>query len=365
MSAFEQDEIAILQSAEELALADLQPSGRLIRGTAQEVRETMAELKAIRTFIAEEMVDGLDYGIIPGTGDKKNMLLPGAQKVNMFFNVYPEYDVQPQELGGGHVEYVVKTALVSRVTGRRVASGVGSCATMEKKYRYRDAEAEVTDAPVPRAYWDLKKTDPKAAQALIGGPDYKTVKVDGSWLIAKKTGEKVENPDIYDIRNTVLKMAKKRSLVDASIGLGCLSELFTQDLEDIFDIQVSGAGSAGPTSLSPSAGAPLSPRAAHEPPPASAPRPAASTPASGNGSHTAVIRLVSTGKAWRFQGVENAMFTDESKQTWKFVGDAVNVAEMACGAPEKVFVTYRNVKGDKGWVRTVTDARIARPEDMQ
>ena len=34
------------------------------------------------------------------------------------------------------------------------------------------------------------------------------------------------------MRNTVLKMAKKRSMVDASIGLGCLTELFTQDMEE-------------------------------------------------------------------------------------------------------------------------------------
>ena len=35
--------------------------------------------------------------------------------------------------------------------------------------------------------------------------------------------------------NTVLKMAKKRALVDAVLNVACLSGFFTQDLEDILD----------------------------------------------------------------------------------------------------------------------------------
>lgn len=203
------------------------------------VKDTIDAITAIRTLVAEMMLEGTDFGAIPGTDQKKkNLLLPGAQKANMFFNVRPKYFVERLELGDGHVEFIVHTDLINRASDRVDGSGVGSCSTMESKYRYRDAEGEVTDQPVPKAYWDLRKEDPKKALSLIGGPDYKTVKTDAGWMIARKTGEKVENPNIHDIRNTVLKMAKKRSLVDASLGLSCLSEFFTQDMEKVetFDL---------------------------------------------------------------------------------------------------------------------------------
>jgi hypothetical protein len=43
----------------------------------------------------------------------------------------------------------------------------------------------------------------------------------------------VENPDILDTVNTVLKMAKKRAKIDAVIGVTRSSGLFTQDMEDL------------------------------------------------------------------------------------------------------------------------------------
>ena len=39
--------------------------------------------------------------------------------------------------------------------------------------------------------------------------------------------------DPYTMDNTVLKMAKKRALVDAALLVGSLSDIFTQDLEDM------------------------------------------------------------------------------------------------------------------------------------
>jgi protein tyrosine phosphatase len=39
--------------------------------------------------------------------------------------------------------------------------------------------------------------------------------------------------DPYTMDNTVLKMAKKRAFVDATLLVGSLSDLFTQDIEDM------------------------------------------------------------------------------------------------------------------------------------
>ena len=41
----------------------------------------------------------------------------------------------------------------------------------------------------------------------------------------------VENPDPFDLANTLLKMAKKRSLIDATLQATRSSDLFTQDVE--------------------------------------------------------------------------------------------------------------------------------------
>ena len=104
---------------------------------------------------------------------------------------------------------------------------------MEAKYRFRQGAAEPTDNPVPRVYWDLRGEDPSKAQELIGGKGFTVKKVDGKgWMIAKG-GEKVENDNPADNYNTVLKMAKKRALVDAVLTATAASDIFTQDLEDI------------------------------------------------------------------------------------------------------------------------------------
>jgi hypothetical protein len=45
-------------------------------------------------------------------------------------------------------------------------------------------------------------------------------------------GEKMENPDIADTYNTVLKMAKKRAYIDGILSATAASDIFTQDIED-------------------------------------------------------------------------------------------------------------------------------------
>jgi hypothetical protein len=43
----------------------------------------------------------------------------------------------------------------------------------------------------------------------------------------------VDNEDIFSQVNTLVKMAKKRALVDATLSAGRLSNVFTQDIEDM------------------------------------------------------------------------------------------------------------------------------------
>ena len=53
--------------------------------------------------------------------------------------------------------------------------------------------------------------------------------------IESQSVERVLNEDVADQRNTILKMAFKRSHVAAALGIGFVSEIFTQDLDDMRD----------------------------------------------------------------------------------------------------------------------------------
>lgn len=190
---------------------------------------SLSELKLRATMVSqikrELMVDKVHFGAIPGCGDKPTLLKNGAELLCMAFRLASGTHADINDLGNGHREYTVTTTLTSG--GELVATGIGSCSTMESKYRYRGSEMENTGKPVPKEYWNKK--DP----ATLGGKGFTAKKDDnGRWMIFKKGDKKLENPDIADVYNTVLKMASKRSLIDAVLKATGGSCEFTQDLED-------------------------------------------------------------------------------------------------------------------------------------
>lgn len=177
--------------------------------------------------------DGGDYGPIPGAGQKKVLLKSGADKLCELYGLYDEYEIDAQEdFGTKLFYYKIKCVLKSRRDDSVVGTGVGSCSTYESKYRWRDSQRTCPNC--------------KAAVIIKGRDEY-----GGGWLcFAKKGGcgqkfkdgdksiesqaiGRVENPDIMDTVNTVLKMAKKRAKIDAVIGVTRSSGIFTQDLEEV------------------------------------------------------------------------------------------------------------------------------------
>jgi hypothetical protein len=198
--------------------------------TAIDIR---SQVDLIQGVMKEVMVNGEHYGVIPGCGDKPTLLKPGAEKLNLTFRMSPDPQTEVVDLGHGHREYRVKTILIAIRTGRVLGAGVGSASTMETKWRYRNAEPEITERYVPKEYWNMRKENPGKALELIGGKGFTTKKVDGNWYIAKMKGEKVEYDNPADYYNTCWKMAKKRSLVDAVLTVTAASDIFTQDVEEM------------------------------------------------------------------------------------------------------------------------------------
>ncbi len=208
--------------------------------SAHRVLDVMDALKAVRTFVSDELKEGLDYGKVPGT-DRDTLFQPGAQKIIMYYDAYARFHVESNDIGDGHVERVVMATVIHRGSGAEIGAGVGSCTTMESRYRFRTAKracpacggagtiVQTKKGRNPGGYWCVPDKGGCNANFDPGDP-----------AVEQQQLGMVENPNIWDTRNTVLKIAKKRAQVDAALSLGCVSEIFTQDLEDIYDLTSEG-----------------------------------------------------------------------------------------------------------------------------
>jgi len=196
-----------------------------------------SNLALLQQAMKEVMVKDVDYGLIPGVA-KPSLLQPGGQIIAIMFRLAPEIaneDVEHHEAGHRTVHFT--TRLVHIPTGQVWGHAVGSCSTLETRYRYRNAAAHLTDRPVPKEYWDARKAGQMDRMVNIIGKGMTTKKgEDGIWYIAEPSGEKVENPDIADVYNTTRKIGFKRSFVGNVLMVTGASRIFTQDVEDFMNV---------------------------------------------------------------------------------------------------------------------------------
>lgn len=193
------------------------------------------QINQIQELMRDAMQEGQHFGTIPGCGDKPTLLLPGAEKLALMFGFATEYVITQTDIAGGHREYNVRCKIHHRATGQFVGEGVGVCSTMEGKYRFRVAPKKLTNRPVPSDYWDARRSDPKKAQEILGGPAYGTKKDEnGQWMITEGGNVKVEHDNPADYYNTIIKMATKRAYIHAIKTATASSDIFTQDIEDMY-----------------------------------------------------------------------------------------------------------------------------------
>jgi len=220
-----------MSQSQELTVSEAKEVGPL---SAQEIK---AQVQLIQEVMQAVMQEGFHYGVIPGT-EKPTLLKPGAEKLTTTFRLAPLLNVETREIGTVHREYEVRCTLVHIPTGRVYGEGVGSCSTLESRYRYRNAERICPNCGRPTI---IKGRAEYGGGWLCfqkkGGCGAKFTDQDPA-LTSQSTG-RVENPDIADIYNTVLKMAKKRALIDATLTVTAASDIFTQDLEDYIPPDIS------------------------------------------------------------------------------------------------------------------------------
>lgn len=139
------------------------------------VQTTLQKINNFQQVVRANLNQNSDFGIIPDT-PKPTLLKPGAEKILMMMGLQSQFEIadSTRDWEQGFFQYQIRCKLIKNDI--LITEGLGACNSKEKKY-------------------------------LKASP--------------------------YDADNTVLKMAKKRALVDAALMVGSLSDIFTQDLDDI------------------------------------------------------------------------------------------------------------------------------------
>ncbi len=200
-----------------------------------DIEQAIARRSQMVQFVKEIMVRGIDYGVIPGTGDKDVLLKPGAEKLTTFFGLTVRFETRERVEDwtgrdhGGEPFFYYRFACLLSQGDRLIVEAGGSCNSFESKYRYRQAKRHC-----PKCGEDVRKS--KQGQGgwycwIRTGGCGATFAVGDAAIEDQQLG-RILNPDVADQVNTVLKMAQKRALIAATLLGVNASEFFTQDLED-------------------------------------------------------------------------------------------------------------------------------------
>lgn len=259
---------------------------------AMSIPDAINRRNVFTEFVKNVMVDGIDYGKVPGV-DKPSLLKPGAEKLTTLFGLTARPTIiQKIEDWTGHDHngeplfyYLYRYSLYRG--DMLIAEADGSCNSRESKYRWRwvkeqdlprniDKDSLMRrDSTVREPLFAIEKAETagKYGKPAAYWQRFKDAIVSGE---AKKTTVKfgqgkefpgyeiptvvyrVPNDDVFGQVNTVLKMAEKRALIAVTLLATNASEVFTQDVEDMdmIDIPAHHIKDAEPKKDAPTADAP-------------------------------------------------------------------------------------------------------------
>lgn len=145
--------------------------------SGKEIISKIASITEFQTTINTHLIDGIDYGLTDPRSKKPELMKSGAEKVLQILNATAEFEMIDKYIDHSKGYFFYEFSCKILRNNEIIAIGYGSGNTQENKY-------------------------------------------------------KNQNP--FTVANTALKIAKKRSFVDAVLTAGCLSNTFTQDTEDVF-----------------------------------------------------------------------------------------------------------------------------------
>lgn len=151
----------------------------------------------------------VDYGRIPGTGDKPTLLKPGAEKLCLAFGAHPEYDLIESE-----VDHNVEVPWIKR---RKVWNNAHR---NDKTYRWENEQG----TSIGRYRYRYRCRIVARDGQVLGWAEGVASTLESKYIDRPR-----------DCENTVCKMAQKRAFVGAVLHAFALSNRFTQDVEDFQD----------------------------------------------------------------------------------------------------------------------------------
>lgn len=181
----------------------------IVNSNVDEVANQVKKVKILQGIIKKVLTPNHDYGTIPGCGNKPTLLKPGAEKILTAFGLQSSYELVKSTEdfnNNGFFAYTVKCIIYSG--GNPITEGLGHANSKENKWAWKWVKEN--DIPSELAIQNLPTKTDKWNNVLYRIPE-----------------------DCNSKANTILKMAKKRAQVDAVLSVASLSEIFTQDFDDL------------------------------------------------------------------------------------------------------------------------------------
>lgn len=172
--------------------------------------EIQAQIKVVQEIVRSVMKEDEHYGIIPGT-KKFTLFQTGAQKLLATFRLGSEPEVVNVDETPFSVSYRVRVRLFNIADGNTVGYGMGECSSLEEKYAWRKAATSKEWENAPEQHRRIKY-----GQGQYGEYEIQQVRT-----------------NYKDVSNTILKMATKRALIQATLTATAAGDIFTQDLEEM------------------------------------------------------------------------------------------------------------------------------------
>jgi len=148
----------------------------------EDITEIVNKVAQFQQALKSQLTEGTNYVVI-SDASKPILLRAGADKILLILGIKPTFEILEgvEDAKNNVVAFTVKCALVQG--GSVIAEGLGHCNSREREF---------------------------ASQ----------------------------NKDLYAMADVILRTAKERALVDATLTIACLSEVFTQETPDAPEVQV-------------------------------------------------------------------------------------------------------------------------------
>jgi hypothetical protein len=198
----------------------------------------VAMRNAISQVMANLMIDGVHFGVMPGTEDKKDrngkplppkkcLFKAGAEVLCNAFRLRPEYHVVSRVEEPTFIHCEVECRIVSISTGETMATGVGSANTREDRYHNQCTSKVCPQCNKATIFRSKRPPAEFFCWEAKGGCGAEFMSDQRELL---EQSAQLNQQKIWGLHNTVLQQGHKRALVAAVRTATACSDIFTQGM---------------------------------------------------------------------------------------------------------------------------------------